>query len=349
VNASEAAAEKIARQIRQSGLSIYDRLDLHPSLYFDTPLLQVRLRVKLLGQAFAGPIRTRSLLAKGAVADALGYPVLRSFARVRPRFPGQNLDVAVQLSNNYQVWNEEVDSLRRYAFLRPDVDGRVVAVRVVTGEVIAALDRTGTLTSKYQASRKEGRSGSVLVTPRDTLNLIPLLGAPRNMVFTPADSVAHLPRTGMVLPISDVYGRLLALVGTHVPDPGVGQDRVRGEGLQRAVTAALRVGRYENVGQWPDIRSQVLEVKLQMARTIDLGLVLPSSTEPAAFLGAGMRHSDVRYAVVYGTSTGEGTVLLDEVVVTTGEAFFEQFRQFGGLKINRKLQIPLPDKFFDAE
>jgi hypothetical protein len=42
-------------------------------------------------------------------------------------------------------------------------------------------------------------------------------------------------------------------------------------------------------------------------------------------------------------------VLLDEVVVTTGEAFFEQFRQFGGLKINRKLQIPLPDKFFDAE
>jgi hypothetical protein len=302
-----------------------------------------------MGQVFSGPIRTRSVLAKRAVAKALGYPAPASFRRVRPRFPGQNLDVAVQTADNFQIWNEEVDPLRRYAFLRPTADGTLVAVRVVTGEVIAALDTTGTLTAKYQASRQGDRTGSLLVTPVDTVKLVPLLGNPAALHFGMSESTADVPHPGRVLPIAEVFERMLRLIGSELEDPGSEQDRARGEALQRAAAEALDVGRYDNFGQWPDFRSQALEIKLQMARTIDLGLILPSSTEPAEMLGAGIRHCDVRYAVVYGSPTEKGTVRVDSVVVTTGEGFFSEFRQFGGLAINKKLQIKLPRGFFEAE
>jgi hypothetical protein len=139
------------------------------------------------------------------------------------------------------------------------------------------------------------------------------------------------------------------MLGNEVPDPGLEQDRIRGEGLQQAVAHALSVGRYENVGQWPDIRSQALEVKLQTSRTIDLGLVLPTSTAPAELLGGQLRHCDVRYAVYYGSSSRAGTVTLRAVVLATGEQFFKEFRLFGGLEVNRKLQIRLPRTFFDAQ
>ena len=45
------------------------------------------------------------------------------------------------------------------------------------------------------------------------------------------------------------------------------------------VDGYLGYSRYEDKGQFPDIRHQLLEVKLQTSPTIDLGLVLPSSTE----------------------------------------------------------------------
>ena len=152
-----------------------------------------------------------------------------------------------------------------------------------------------------------------------------------------------------MLPIAEVFGRLSTLENTEIPDPGQEQDRARGEELQKAAAAVLAVGVYENVGQWPDFRSQALEVKLQMARTINLGLVLPSSSAPAEMLGPDLRHCDVRYAVVYGHPTGRGTVHIDSVVVTTGEGFFDEFRLFGGLEVNKKLQIKLPRRFFEAE
>src|SRR5262249_41143889 len=107
-------------------------------------------------------------------------------------------------------------------------------------------------------------------------------------------------------------------------------------------------GTYANRGQWPDINSQAVEVKLQLSPTIDLGLVLPSSAEPAPDT-KNLRHCDVRYAVVYATLTGKDMLHVDDIVVSTGEDFFNEFRQFKGKGISAKLQIPLPKSFFEPE
>jgi hypothetical protein len=62
--------------------------------------------------------------------------------------------------------------------------------------------------------------------------------------------------------------------------------------------------------------------------------------------GKKLRHCDVRYAIFYGITDGT-KVTLTHIFLTTGAAFFTRFPLFGGKKLNKKLQIPLPRRFFD--
>lgn len=113
---------------------------------------------------------------------------------------------------------------------------------------------------------------------------------------------------------------------------------------------ALGYSVYHDDGRFPDVRNQLLEVKLQTSPTIDLGLVRPDSHEVMdipQILGRQIRHCDIRYALFYGYTDGV-TVTLTHLYVSTGEAFFSRFPQFGGKVLNKKLQIPLPAGFFDT-
>jgi len=340
--AEEAAA------IAASGLTIYDDLTSSPELLYSVPSLEARLQASLVGLDLGYPLRTRSVVAKAAVARSLGYPVPKSFRRVRPRFPGQNVDVFVQKSDNLQVWNEELEPSRRYVLLRVGADDKVTDVRVLTGEALALLDRTGTLTSKYQAKRKSGRSGSHLVVETDTQQLIDRLQPSHAVaaITLASQRAADLPVPGAVLSVAEVARRLFRLVGSTLHDPGVDQERLRGAGLQRLVCESLGLRDYSEMGQFPDIRSQALEVKLQTSSTIDLGLVSPDSGEPAAEI-PGLSHRDVRYAVVFAAPVPPREVSITAVVVTTGAAFFDEFQRFEGRVKNTKLQIPLPKSLFE--
>ncbi|MBZ5667571.1 MAG: hypothetical protein LAO30_23610, partial [Acidobacteriia bacterium] len=158
--------------IARSGLTIYDPIDPADARFLSPREIEHLLRAKLRGRALRFPIRTRAKVAKALVAEALGYAAPSSFRKTQPRFPGQDLDVYVQKSDNLQIWNEEVDPHRRYALIRLDANDRIVGVRVLTGEAVAKLDPTGTLTSKYQAKRQpralaEG-GASALISPTDT-------------------------------------------------------------------------------------------------------------------------------------------------------------------------------------
>lgn len=273
--------ERTFEAVRQSGRSIYDDLSDEPGLIYDIADLEERLNAHLVGEVWDFPIRTRSKVAKQAVAQALGYPVPQSFRKTQPRFPGQRLDTSVQMADNLQIWNEEVDPGRRYALIRVTSEGLVTRVRVVTGEVIALWDRTGTLTSKYQAKRPNVAQGSKLVSQSDTTDFIAAL-EPRNVdpAVLRASSPTSRPTPRTVLTVGHVHERLLGLVGVEFIDPGVTQDRSRGIVVQRLACEALELAEYGDVGQFPDILCQALEVKLQLSPTIDLGLVLPDSTHP---------------------------------------------------------------------
>jgi len=330
------------------GFDIYEPLTDHPEAVFTTAALETLLEREMLGQTFDAPSRTRGKLAKQAVAKALGYPVPKTLRKTQPRFPGQDLDVYVQQRNNLQVWNAEVSPTRRYAVLRADQDNRIIAVRVVEGAELTAFDKTGTLTSKYQAKRRAGRTGSALVSSRDTepfiAELAPTshLGARLLAQLLPTATPAH----GRVLSVSALHEKLLSLVGHTLTYPP--SERQRGEQLHRVACEVLGLGSYADTGRFPDIVCQALEVKLQSAGTIDLGLVMPNSQEPAVTLSPRLRLCDARYLVAY--ARRENDVLrIDHIVTTTGGDFFKEFQIFGGLVQNHKLQMRLPSDFFEPK
>ncbi|MDE2721948.1 MAG: restriction endonuclease, partial [Gemmatimonadota bacterium] len=157
--------------IKRSGLTIYDHIPAErPDLYIASKKLEKILKESLIGISLSGlALRTRSKVVKTDVCKAIGYPVPGSFKRTQPRFPGQNFDVYIQKSNNLQIWNEELDASRRYVIVRVDEDNRIGNVRVIAGAELAKLDRTGTLTQKYQATLDVGAEACELVSREDAI------------------------------------------------------------------------------------------------------------------------------------------------------------------------------------
>ncbi|MGH7813861.1 MAG: restriction endonuclease [Candidatus Binataceae bacterium] len=304
----------------------------------------------LRGMDLAGlPLRTRSKAVKSVVCKTLGYPVPKTFSKTKPRFLGQRFDTYTQQSTNLQVWNEKLESTRRYVIIRISKGDVIERVKVVTGGALAKLDTTGTLTGKYQARFISSAEPAELISRADTKIVKLLLSSPNERTnlkcFAPTDN----PARGLVLPITVVFERLSAMVGLSFPDAGHEQERRRGADLHRRVCRHLGYLNYADDGRFPDVRHQLLEVKLQTSPTIDLGLVRPNSTGPLdmpKIAGRQLRHCDVRYAL-FNAVIDRATVRLTNFMLTTGVDFCGRFRQFRGKVLNKKLQIPLPADFFD--
>lgn len=340
---------RFAEAIRQSGLTIYDIVQVgDPDLWIPTLDLEELLNAGLVGISLEElPLRTRSKVVKEHVCRTLGYPVPTSFKKTQPRFPGQDFDTYVQKSNNLQIWNEDLSPTRRYVLVRVSEADLVTKVRVVTGKILARLDTTGKLTQKYQARLICGSSQAELVADEDTWLLRPFVL--RNVDLGTIASPINPPRPGQLLSIGEIFERLQALIGITFPDAGYDQERRRGSSLHRHVCHYLGYTSYKDYGRFPDVRHQLLEVKLQTSPTIDLGLVRPDSEEALGVPhidGRQIRHCDVRYAVFYAKTDGKH-VTLTHLFLTTGEKFFSRFPQFQGKVLSKKLQIPLPADFFE--
>ena len=206
------------------------------------------------------PLRTRSKVVKEQVCRALGYPIPRSFRRTQPRFPGQLFDTYVQKSNNLQIWNEEISASRRYVIVRVDAQDVIANVRVVSGDSLRLLDTTGTLTQKYQARLVTGESATELIVSGDTELLEPFVMP--SLDLSRASSPSMHPQSGQLLPIAEVFTRLIPLVGVTFADSGYDQDRNRGAELHRLVCQYLGYRYYHDDGRYPDVRHQLLEVEV---------------------------------------------------------------------------------------
>jgi len=146
--------EDYINAIRESGFTIYEQITIgDPDLWIPTDALENILNKELVGISVEGmALRTRSKFVKERICDALGYPIPKSFKKTQPRFLGQQFDTYTQKNNNLQIWNEELSSTRRYVLVRISAEYLVSEAKVVTGDMLAKLDTTGTLTTKYQAS-----------------------------------------------------------------------------------------------------------------------------------------------------------------------------------------------------
>ena len=343
-------SQRHVEAIRDSGLTIYDHIEIgDPALWVPIRELEDTLNAAITGASLEGlPIRTRSKAVKELVCRALGYPVPSSFKKTRPRFPGQLLDIYVQKSSNLQIWNENISPTRRYAIVIVGKDDIVARVKVVTGRFLAQLDNTGTLTRKYQARIIPSHLTCELITPKDTdrLQAAVSLDADPKLFF----SAANDPQTGLLLPIGHIYEKLLVLIGRRFQDVGRDQERNRSAVLHRMICQQLKHPDCRDDGQFPDLRHQLLEIKLQTASTIDLGLVRPDSEDVLAVpkvAGRRIRQCDVRYVLFYAATDGN-EVTLTHMFMTTGERFFTRFPKMQGRQVNKKLQMSLPADYFNG-
>ena len=287
-------------------------------------------------------LRTRSKVVKSEICKALGYPIPSSFAKTQPRFPGQNFDVYTQKSMNVQIWNEEVDASRRYVFFQVNENDIITAVRIITGEELVLFDHTGTLTRKYQATMNSYHQN--ICSSIDTLNV-------SNWIIRSNTSLMGVnpnqyPQRTQLLPISEVYSRLLPMVGQSISYLDAVQERNRGAELHDMICMHLGYGRFADDGSYPDIANQLLEIKLQTSPTIDLGLHSPEDGARIFSIdGTSFFSEDVRYAIFDGEVIGS-RVYLRNLYLVTGYEFTQYFPLFKGKGTNAKLQLPLPYNFF---
>ena len=293
-------------------------------------------------------LRTRSKQVKSLICKALGYSVPKSFLKTQPRFLGQNFDVYTQKANNLQIWNEDIDPERRYVLIIVGETDVIINVFVLTGIDLATLDATGTLTQKYQARLINSDNEKELISLTDTSVILGLIPTDSDEIDLLKYSPVDVPTKTTILPISSVFEKLSVLVGVTTEHLGFTQERNRGAGLHKLICQALGYADYHDNGRFPDVRHQLLEVKLQTSTTIDLGLICPDSEallDIDMISGNQVRHCDVRYAIFYGIMVNDA-ILITNFYLTTGKDFFLRFPKFGGKTINKKIQLHLPRSFF---
>lgn len=330
--------------IKKANISIYNTIEMtDEKLFIPTEELQSILSEGLLGFSLKGlPLRTRSKVVKSKICTILGYPIPASFKKTQPRFLGQKFDVYTQKSLNVQIWNEDVDANRRYVFLRVNCDDEIIAVRVIIGEELAKLDKTGTLTRKYQATMKYYGNNICSNSDTDAVTAWTANGLDLSLV-----NPNQLPKKGEILAIKEVFTRLLPLVGKSVNYMDALQERNRGANLHSLICKLLGYSYYSDDGSYPDIANQLLEIKLQTSPTIDLGLHAPDDGQQILSLEDGIITSeDIRYVVI-DAEQKESLVLLNKLYVVTGKDFASYFPLFKGKVTNAKIQIPLPNDFFN--
>ena len=307
-------------------------------------MLETILHDSLVGMSVAGlPIRTRSKVVKAAVCNALGYSIPESFKKTHPRFPAQNFDTYIQQSLNVQIWNEDISPDRRYVFIGVDENFNIFAVRVISGYQLALLDKTGTLTRKYQATMRHFGE-NILFSNQDTDNLSDWIS---KTVTNLKDILpTEEPSQGTLLPINEIFKRLKPLVGQDIDFINATQERNRGAKLHAAICKQLGYQTYTDDGEYPDIVNQLIEVKLQTSPTIDLGLHSPEDgVTVVRTAGRKFQCRDIRY-VIFDATLQETTIHLNNIYVVNGANFSQAFPLFKGKVTNAKLQIPLPTNFF---
>jgi hypothetical protein len=245
-----------------------------------------------------------------------------------------------------QIWNEEINVSRRYVILQVDSFGIIGKIKIVDGGRLSELTK-GTLTQKYQARLSVAELKSELYTPIDTENLRIILTNNTRIELIKCDPSSD-PSADYLLSIKDIYDRLISIIGHNFDDPGFDQERNRGGLLHKLICKKLGYENFRDNGQFPDVKHQLLEIKLQTSPTIDLGLISPDSQQPLPISDLSshlIMHKDVRYAVFYGEKK-DGKIKISNLILTTGEAFYSKFKKFQGRGINKKIQIPLPKNFF---
>lgn len=335
---------------------------------------------QLIGKEFkiTGKTRTdgsniRKLIAatleKSALPEAAekeSYEIVPPKGKGVPKITREFIDTYIVTSGNsynLQVWNrlpssntllikyDSGESLKctdvRFVFVRIDLAKSIIAsVIVLTAEYIEKhFGKFGKPTIKHQLLISSKARKSIFESPDKVLSFPDSKKLSYNITH---DYVP--PKSGMVEEpdIKELYS--IALLKEMVAKKLIGRKldaaatKNRGQALERMVLELLGYTIKENellYGAFPDIRNQLLEVKVQDSTTVDLGRFSPEREE-FVIEEKNLTTFDVRYLIAL---TNPKTEIIEGIILTPGERLGDLFSYVSSESY--KCQRNIPISFFE--
>lgn len=342
-----------------------------PEALYTIPELKTILR-KLIGIKIPkGTIVQRKHWVTYEVLKLLGYKKpsglrTKEAKQNKPKFKHQLMDIFVQKHSNLQIWNYipyTVDRYDcRYVIFKVD-DEKIIGFTIKTGKELKDWDTTGTKTIKWQAivgdkTRKDA-SSRVLLSKKDPIftkfglgekNLDPIEIRIKNIKKLQIENYFLLksrPNQNLLITIKELGVLLEPLINVEIKYTS---EKLIGQAFQRLVARelgySLKEGFSINSGQTPDMIHQLIETKLQMSPTIDLGFHLPVSNKPLRFdwNKNNLTPRDIRYVIALADKIAELSLQIRGIIVVSGEEFEKFFSLCEGT--NFKVQMTIPN--FDS-
>lgn len=314
----------------------------------------------------------RKLVESVLVAGGLAEPCPEGQYRIVPQKGKGVPRILRELVDTYIVTAEDFRSYNLQVWNRDPTEA--VLVQYNSGEVVLSKDirlvlvridpKTNLVRSIYVLSPeyiiqnfgvfgKETIKHQLLVSPEARAQVVsripPILVHPDRPAMSPllagrpitvTGSIHDQPVSGQVMTLETLANILgPSLVGMRF---GRSQTRNRGQELEAAVARALGYQLPEGTllaSDFPDIRAQVLEVKIQECPTVDLGLFNPQF--PELVQNCGVSTEDVRYLIAL---INPSTEIIDGLVLCPGARLGDHFSYVR--TTSYKCQRSIPASFF---
>ena len=306
----------------------------------------------------------RYSLPKGAEIDE--FEITPPKGKGIPKITREFIDTYIVTSGttyNLQVWNripasntlliifEKGKSLKcndvRFVFVRIDISKSIIAsIIILTPEyIVSKFGKFGKPTIKYQLlisskARKEiYESDDKILFFRDTTKLSYLI---RHDFELPKDNMVNEPSANKIYSL-ELIKKMVAdkLIGLKLESAAT---KIRGQALERKVLDLLGYpndGKDILYGAFPDIRNQLLEVKIQDSPTVDLGKYSPEIDE-IIIPDLKITTHDVRYLIAL---TNPETQIIEGIILAPGKKLGEVFSYVSDRSY--KCQRSIPMAFFD--
>jgi hypothetical protein len=344
------------------------------------PIKLAKALSSLIGKPFklTGKTRTDGSNIRKLVASILGkhdlpplaleteYEIVPPKGKGIPRILREFIDTYIVTSGtsyNLQVWNripagntllikyQSGESLLcknvRFVFVRIDISKSLVAsIIILTPEYIEKkFGKFGRPTIKHQ----------LLISSKTRISICQ--SKDKILFFPDSNKLTYYithdycpPESGMVEEpvLKELYS--IQLLKTMVAEKLIGKKlkaaatKNRGQALERMVLELLGYQVKENellYGGFPDIKNQLLEVKVQDSPTVDLGKFSPEEQE-IVIADKNLSTHDVRYLIAL---TDAKTEIIEGIILSPGEKLGKLFSFVSDQSY--KCQRSIPISFFD--
>ncbi len=335
----------------------------------------------LVGQSF--PLvkrpRTDGSNMRKLVAATLGdfdlpdhsesYRIIPNRGKGLPKITREYIDTYLVTSGdsyNLQVWNRIPTSKEpqieyadgsclcasdvRFVLVRVDVRTHVIlSVLVVTPEYIEEnFGSFGAPTIKHQLIISNQRRRQVIAREHSILFLPdtgPIERFSAKVYYRPQRAFNQLPENlGEVFSIEVIRDIVaLQLIGRVIDSGGT---KSRGQALEQVVLAELGYDVPRGLtleGQYPDVKNQLLEIKIQDSPTVDLGKYTPAE-RVEVFPEIGITTKDIRYMIVLMSPL---TSQVEGVILSPGANLGDSFSYVTGVsgKCQRAIRMEVFDRY----